>query len=142
MSSSYIPKALREQVALDARQRCGYCLAQQEIIGIQLHIEHIQPEATGGATVRENLWLACSECNNHKGAQVDAIDPESGERMPLFHPRVQKWAEHFAWRNEGTRIVGLSAVGRATVIALDLNQPFMLLARRRWAMVGRHPPRD
>jgi len=142
MSSSYIPKHLREQVAVDARQRCGYCLAQQTIIGIGLHVEHILPEAAGGATVRENLWLACSECNNHKGAQVEAVDPESGERVPLFNPRTQRWTEHFAWSKDGTQILGLSTIGRATVIALDLNQPFMMLARRRWAMVGWHPPRD
>jgi len=74
MSSTYVPKLLREQVSMDARHCCGYCLAQQDIIGIQLHVEHILPESAGGATVLENLWSACSECNNHKGSQVDAIE--------------------------------------------------------------------
>ncbi len=140
MSTTYVSQALREQVATDAHNRCGYCLAQQEIIGIQLHIEHLVPESAGGLTDRENLWLACSECNNHKGSQVDAIDPNSGERVQLFNPRTQRWSDHFRWREDGTHMIGISSTGRATIVALDLNQPVMVIARRRWAMVGWHPP--
>lgn len=140
MSTTYVSQSLREQVALDARNRCGYCLAQQEIIGIQLHIEHIVPESAGGITARANLWLAYSECNNHKGSQVDAIDPNSGEHVPLFNPRAQQWVEHFQWSEDATLVIGVSPAGRATVIALDLSQPVMVIARRRWAMVGWHPP--
>lgn len=142
MSVTYISKPLRELVNTDARYRCGYCLAQQEIIGVQLHFEHIISETAGGMTVRENLWLACSECNNHKGAQVDAIDPQNGERVPLFNPRTERWTEHFQWSEDGTLIIGISSIGRATVAALDMNQPFMVIARRRWVMVGWHPPKD
>lgn len=142
MSRTYIPKLLRDQVRREARNRCGYCLIQQEIVGIQLHVEHILPEAAGGETVLENLWLACSECNNHKGAQVDAVDPHSNERVALFNPRLQQWTEHFRWSEDGAQIIGISATGRATVTALDLNQPFMLIARRRWVLVGWHPPRN
>ncbi|MBX3015177.1 MAG: HNH endonuclease [Caldilineaceae bacterium] len=142
MSHTYIPKPLREQVRSEARNRCGYCQTQQDIVGIQLHIEHLLPEAAGGMTVLANLWLACSECNNHKGAQIDAIDPVSAERVSLFNPRFQQWGEHFRWSEDGTQIIGISPTGRATVIALDLNQPFMLIARRRWVLVGWHPPRD
>lgn len=140
MSTTYVSQSLREQVATDACNRCGYCLAQQEIIGIQLHIEHIIPEAAGGVTDRVNLWLACSECNNHNGSQVDATDPDSGERVPLFDPRTQHWADHFQWSEDGTHVIGVSPAGRATVIALDLNQPVMVIARRRWVVVGWHPP--
>lgn len=117
----FVSQSLREQVATDARNRCGYCLAQQEIIGIQLHIGHIVPESAGGVTSRANLWLACSECNNHKGSQVDAIDPNSGEHVPLFNPRAQQWADYFQWSEDATLVIGVSPAGRATVIALDLN---------------------
>ena len=123
MSYTYIPKLLRDQVSVNARHRCGYCLAQQEIIGIQLHVEHILPESVGGATALENLWLACSECNNHKGTQVAAIDPQTGETTHLFNPRTQRWVEHFHWSEDGTHVMGITAIGRATVNALDLNQP-------------------
>lgn len=142
MSSGYISKVLREQVSRDARYRCGYCLAQQDIIGIQLHIDHILPASAGGATIPENLWLACSECNNHKGSQVDAVDPQSDDRVSLFNPRKQRWLDHFRWSDDGTRVIGISSVGRATVNALDLNQDVMVIARCRWVLVGWHPPKD
>lgn len=35
----------------------------------------------------------------------------------------QLWSEHFSWSAEGNRILGLSTIGRATVIALNLNRP-------------------
>lgn len=102
MSSSYIPKQLREQVSVDARNRCGY----------------------------------------YKGAQVEAVDPQTGAIVPLFNPHQQPWSVHFRWSEDGSEVIGVTATGRATVVALDLNQLFMQIARRRWAMVGWHPPVD
>lgn len=32
--SVYIPVALRRQVRLDAKMRCGYCLSSEAVIGI------------------------------------------------------------------------------------------------------------
>ena len=66
MSRSYIQKALREQITLDARNRCGYCLTSARITGSPMEIDHIVPESLGGSTERENLWLSCSLCNDHK----------------------------------------------------------------------------
>ena len=60
MSRSYIAKALREQIATDARHRCGYYLTSARIIGAPMDLDHIIPESLGGPTLRENLWLACS----------------------------------------------------------------------------------
>lgn len=60
MSTAYIPKALREWITMQARRRCGYCLTQEKIVGTPMEIEHIVPEAMGGATEENNLWLACS----------------------------------------------------------------------------------
>ena len=95
MSRSYITKALREEITKDARHRCGYCLTSARIIGALLEIEHIIPESLGGPTVRENLWLACSMCNDHKGNRIAAPDPSTGEAVRFFDPRRQVWAEHF-----------------------------------------------
>jgi len=39
--------------------------------------------------------------------------------VPLFHPRRDRWSEHFLF--EGVRIVGTSAIGRATVQVLAMN---------------------
>jgi hypothetical protein len=62
--------------------------------------------------------------------------------VPLFNPRTQKWSDHFVWTDSGTRILGKTATGRATVIALRLNRPPLVDARRAWVAVGWHPPED
>jgi 5-methylcytosine-specific restriction endonuclease McrA len=64
-----IPDALRDRVSLQARYRCGYCLCSQELLGMPMSVDHIEPEAVGGATTEENLWLACRRCNEFKGAR-------------------------------------------------------------------------
>jgi hypothetical protein len=142
VSKSHISKALRERVTLAARQRCGYCLTSEHIVGALMEIDHILPEALGGRTEEENLWLACSRCNQHKADRVVALDPVGGDAVPLFDPRRQRWNEHFAWTQDGDRIEGLTPVGRATIIALQLNRPELVRARQRWIAVGWHPPED
>jgi hypothetical protein len=32
--TSYVPKALRQQIRVDAGKLCGYCLSSEAIIGI------------------------------------------------------------------------------------------------------------
>jgi hypothetical protein len=105
-----------------------------------MEIDHLIPEALGGKTERQNLWLACPLCNRYKGQQVIAEDPVSQQEVPLFNPRTQKWQQHFAWSSDGTRVVGLTLTGRATVRALLLNRPVLVAARKRWVAVGWHPP--
>jgi 5-methylcytosine-specific restriction endonuclease McrA len=61
-----VPRPLRERVARTAGYCCGYCRTPQSIAGFRLSIEHIIPEAKGGQTVEENLWLACHGCNELK----------------------------------------------------------------------------
>jgi hypothetical protein len=85
----YVPKALRERVAAQARQRCGYCLTTERITGAPMEIDHIIPHSLGGPTEEDNLWLACSMCNDHKGNQIAAPDPVTGEAVRLFDPRHQ-----------------------------------------------------
>jgi len=140
MSRPYIPAAVRRRVAESARYRCGFCQTQQTIVGVPLHVEHIFPLAAGGTSNEDNLWLACPVCNNYKGTQTHAPDPDTDDEVPLFNPRTQTWTDHFAWSDTGVEILGLTPVGRATVVALKLNQPFMCRARRRWVMAGWHPP--
>jgi len=140
--NEYIPKPLRERVAVQARHRCGYCLTSEAIVGIPMEIDHIVPRSLGGLTEEDNLWLACSLCNEHKGIRTVALDPLTGEMVPLFNPRRQVWQEHFAWTAEGDRIIGLTAIGRATVVALNLNRPSLVKARQVWVAAGWHPPKD
>ena len=140
MTGAYVSKALREQIAVEASHRCGYCLTPQDHTAMPMTIEHIIPRALGGPTTQDNLWLACPLCNGHKAAQTHGIDPVTGQRVPLFNPRKQAWREHFTWSHDGTHIVGVSACGRATVETLQLNNEYLVNARRRWVMVGWHPP--
>ncbi len=142
MSQVYIPADIRRSVTEAARYRCGYCLTSQTIVAIPMHIEHLIPLAVGGETIAENLWLACPLCNGYKGTQTQTIDPETGERVALFNPRTQNWYEHFAWSDDGTEIIGQTAVGRATVVALRLNNEYVVPSRRVWVAAGWHPPAD
>lgn len=136
----HLPEILRRKVAETAEYRCGYCLTVQEFTAMPMQIEHIIPIAAGGTSIEENLWLACPLCNGYKGSQVHAIDPITTERVPLFNPRRQRWLDHFYWSTDGTEIIGQTAIGRATVVALKLNNEFLTRARRRWVLAGWHPP--
>lgn len=60
--------------------------------------------------------------------------------MPLYHPRRDSWRDHFTWSNDFTLIVGLSATGRATVMALRLNRESLVNLRRLLGSTGKHPP--
>ena len=103
------------------------------------HVDHVVPVAAGGATVARNLALACVSCSLRKEARRSALDPTTKRRIPLFHPRQQRWSNHFRW--QGTRVVGATATGRATVAALRMNRPLILAIRGQEALRGRHPPR-
>lgn len=138
---AYVPSELRARVFAAARHRCGYCLTAQLISGAQLHLEHIIPLAHGGTSQEENLWVACAWYNSYKGTQRFAFDPVTQQTLPLFNPRQQRWAEHFCWSDDGIYINGSTGIGRATMIALRLNNEFILPARRHWVMAGWHPPR-
>jgi hypothetical protein len=59
---------------------------------------------------------------------VAGVDPESGRVTRLFHPRRDAREEHFGW--EAETLVGLSAIGRATIAVLRLNHPLRLIVRR------------
>jgi HNH endonuclease len=142
MSPRTISVALRQRVAEAARFRCGYCLTARRIVGPLLEIDHIIPEARGGTSDKENLWLACPMCNSHKADRQEGPDPESRAMVPLFNPRTERWEEHFAWMEDGTIIQGKTPQGRATVAALQMNQPDVVSARRLWVMAGWHPPTE
>ncbi|MEK7830771.1 MAG: hypothetical protein AAB401_06785 [Acidobacteriota bacterium] len=53
---------------------------------------------------------------------MTAYDSVSRKRVRLFHPRRDDWSEHFAWADENhSVVVGVTAIGRATVNRLKLN---------------------
>lgn len=80
-----------------------------------------------------NLALACHRCNLRKGPNLTGIDPITGEIVPLFDPRRDRWLDHF--RLSGAVIEGVTAVGRTTTKVLSMNDTRRierreLLARR------------
>jgi hypothetical protein len=110
----------------------------QDDVPLTHQIDHIIPRKHGGPTANRNLALACLECNRNKGSDLTSIDPATGVTTPLFNPRAQTWAEHFALA--GPIIVGLTAVGRATVALHRLNDTRRVLQRQLLIGVGRYPP--
>ena len=112
--------ALRSLVRHRASDICEYCrLPQAASQFVRFHIEHVIARQHDGPTQSDNLALACHFCNYHKGPNIASLDPETRELVPLFHPRRDRWADHFAW--EGTTVVGRTPTGRATVKLLAMN---------------------
>jgi len=79
--------------------------------------------------------------NNAKGVQTECLDPDTGQRVRLFDPRRQSWTDHFSWSADGTRVLGRTPCGRATVLALQLNGLVAVTVRRCWVAAGWHPPK-
>ncbi len=138
----YILVKLRERIRITDRDRCAYCQTSEANSGISLAHDHILPTSLGGEITFENICQSCRPCNEHKGDRITGIDPLAGEAFPLFNPRTQLWHEHFIWSYDGTHIRGITSIGRATVIALQMNNATIVPARERWVAAGWHPPID
>jgi hypothetical protein len=85
-------------------------------------IEHIVPRTAGGTDDLDNLALSCQGCNNFKSVFMTAIDPITGNTVPLYHPRQHLWSDHFCWSDDGLTLLGLTPIGRGTVERLQLNR--------------------
>jgi hypothetical protein len=139
--SSTVSAQLRLQAHTRAEGRCEYCQTPEELTVTTFEVDHIVPLNAGGATVLDNLCLACPACNRHKATRRSVPDPETGQSVPLYHPRQQEWSVHFAWSEDTTQIVGLTPTGRATIEALQMNRPRMVRLRSLWMKMGCHPTR-
>lgn len=140
MPDTRVTAQQRQYVGERARGCCEYCLSQAEFSPQSFSVEHIHPRSLGGETQADNLALACPGCNGHKYNKTHAIDPASNETVLLFHPRRQKWNEHFGWNGDYTVVIGLTPTGRATVAALHLNRPALQNLRALLYVAGKHPP--
>jgi hypothetical protein len=138
---SRVSARLDKQVRERAKNRCEYCQAQQIII-VKLQIDHILPQSHGGQDALDNLCLACINCNESKHDALTGQDPVTRSDVPLFNPRTQHWAEHFAWSEDRDLLTGLTASGRATIERLQINSEIRVTARRNWVKAGWHPPKD
>ncbi|MBM4343274.1 MAG: HNH endonuclease [Deltaproteobacteria bacterium] len=130
--------SLRAIVRLRSGDRCEYCRLPQRLQEATFHIDHVVPVAAAGQTSSENLALACVSCSLRKAARSLAVDPETGRAEALYSPRLHAWTESFSAQSDGT-VTGLTASGRATVVALALSRPIAVLIRQAEAVAGRWP---
>jgi hypothetical protein len=84
-------------------------------------VDHIIAEKHGGDTTLENHAASFVACNLFKGSDIASLDPLTGALTALFHPRKDRWDDHFGKR--GPFIVPKTPEGRTTVRPLQLNTP-------------------
>ena len=140
--SRYISVALQAKVRAHFSNCCAYCRTAEALTAMTFEFDHISPLSLGSETKFENLCFACPSCNRLKGNRVLFKDPESGDRVPLFHPHAQIWSDHFEWDASMTIVVGRTSIGRALVSALQMNRSSIVRIRAMWVLHGEHPPED
>ena len=123
-----VSPSVREQVRQRAGERCEYCRKPEGFSAHGHHVDHIIAQKHGGTSEQENLAWACFQCNVNKGTDIASYDPESGALTSLYHPRTQRWADHF--RMDGAVIIGITPVGRVTINILQMNHPEQLETRQ------------
>ena len=89
----------------------------------------------GGGDELDHVALSCHLCNSKKGPNLSGLDPESGELTRLFHPRTDRWSDHFEMAGNG-QVIGLTDVGRTTVHLLDMNSEIRTRIRQEMATLG------
>lgn len=138
--SAYISAELRRQVSERANGCCAYCRSAERLMGVTFEIDHIVPEASGGATALGNLCYACPMCNRYKTKRAHAVDPLTQQSVALFHPLREEWEHHFEWIENSSQLLGLTTTGRATIVALRMNRAALVQLRQYWVVLGLHPP--
>ena len=129
---------LRERVRRRAKDACEYCKLPQTLYRARFPIDHILAKQHGGRTEFSNLALACLRCNLAKGPNLSSRDSRTRRIVRLFHPRKDKWTDHFHW--DGPLLVGRTAIGRATIELLRINHPNAVVVREELIAEGAFPP--
>lgn len=138
--SVYVPVDLQRSVRESFADCCAYCRTAENLSVTTFEFEHILPLSAGGETSADNLCLSCPTCNRFKASRTVAPDSLTEQLVPLFHPVRDQWSDHFAWSDDATTIIGLTATGRATIALLRMNRPVITRLRRMWVSLLEHPP--
>lgn len=136
-ATSCVNANLVKLVSHRAAFRCEYCQLSEELSSIPFEIDHIIAQKHRGSTEADNLALSCFYCNSAKGPNIAGLT-DDGDLVALFNPRRDNWAEHFHW--QGARLIGLSAIGQATIAVLNMNSADQLLLRESLIREGCFPP--
>ncbi|WP_353929581.1 HNH endonuclease [Okeanomitos corallinicola TIOX110] len=140
MASRKISDAIQQQVRQRALELCEYCHASEKWQYVLFTVDHIIPLSKNGQDTIDNLALACFHCNRRKSNHTTAIDPETGNQVPLLNPRENQWQKHFIWSKDGLQIIGLTPIGKATIVKLNLNRERIINIRAADKTINRHPP--
>lgn len=139
MPRPYIRKAILKELDNLAKGYCEYCKCIEDYIPGRNAIEHIIPIKLGGSSELENLAKACDACNGSKHIATTAHDPVTNQIVSLFHPRKNKWNNHFKWSKDLLKMEGITPIGRATIIRLKTNR--IETVNLRSILIGHgHPP--
>jgi hypothetical protein len=133
-------EALRQLVRQRANLLGEYCLVPMLGIAQKFAIDHIIARQHGGPTTADNLANICQHCNQHKGPNVAGIDPVTRQLARLFNPRRDRWDEHF--RVVGVEIIGITDVGRVTVVTLAMNDEWPQAVRTSLVAENLYPPQQ
>ena len=133
----YVSPQLRLKVAERAKYCCEYCRIPEAATFAVHEIDHIIAEKHSGSTTEDNLALACTICNKYKGSDLASLDPETGKIVGLYHPRQDRWVEHF--QIQGAEFIHLTAKGLVTIRLLQLNRREKIAARQVLIQVGIFP---
>lgn len=137
------PTTQQKRIVMErARGFCEYCRSSVHFSPDPFSVEHIKPFSRGGKTTLGNLAFSCQGCNYHKYTHTEGYDPMAEKNTPLFHPRKQKWSDHFTWSEDFTLILGITPTGRATIETLQLNREGCTNLRRVLYAFDEHPPKD
>lgn len=135
-----VSEAIRARVVTQSGGVCEYCRYPEEFNSGQFAVDHILPRVRGGADDLNNLALSCRSCNERKQDATEAQDPLTEDIVPLFHPRRERWEDHFAWSSDFRFIIGLTPTGRATIFRLQTNHSGVVRQREVLHQLGLHPP--
>ena len=140
MSKKYIPIAIQRAVIALSQGYCEYCVVPSDYSTDFFNFDHIQPTSQKGTSELGNLARTCGICNGYKHDKTKATDPLTQQICRLFHPRQDKWKDHFEWSKDGLRIIGKTAIGRTTIDLLQVNRKSNINLRKLLKIVGLHPP--
>lgn len=137
-----VSETLRARVVTQAGGVCEYCHYPEEFNSGRFAVDHILPRVLGGTDDLNNLALSCRNCNERKQDATEAQDPLTEAIVPLFHPRRDRWKDHFAWSGDFRHIIGLTPTGRATIVRLQTNHSGVVRQREVLHQLGLHPPTE
>jgi hypothetical protein len=126
-------------VAERAGHRFEFSHAPEAIFNLPFEVEHIVPTSRGRPDDESKLALACRACNVYMSDQQSGVDETTREVIRPFHPRCDRWDEHFRVESEHGAIQGLTSIGCVTVACLRMNPGVQREARRSSIQLKLYP---